>query len=489
MLSLLGFGTILVILLLLFTQRVAAIIALAGVPLVAAFVAGNSPSEVAAFVKSGLGGVVGVATMFLFAIVFFGIMRDAGLFDPVVRRIVRLAGNAPPTVAVATTALAVAAHLDGAGATTFLIAVPAMLPIYDRLGMSRLVLATCVGLGAGVMNVLPWGGPTARAAATVGVDANELWVPLIPAQIAGVVFALAVAYFLGRRERIRLAKVADGDASAVVEESTARVGGRIAVGSGSSIGSGGSTPVGPSAGGDDSSTPVASDAAEADTPAESAAPASGDPALLRPKLLWVNAALVVATLAALIASIAPPEMCFLIASILALLINYRGMKAQQARVEAHAVGAMLMVGTLLAAGVLLGVLDGSGMIEAMAVSAANVVPDGMTPALPLIVGVLGVPMSLLFGPDAYYFGVLPVLIEVGDQFGVSAVHLAQASMLGEETVGFPISPLTGAFYLLVGLASVDIGKHIRHMIGWAWLVSLGMLGVAVLTGAIPAWAS
>ncbi|WP_347875874.1 SLC13 family permease [Rhodococcus sp. (in: high G+C Gram-positive bacteria)] len=126
-------------------------------------------------------------------------------------------------MAVATTALAVVAHLDGAGATTFLIAVPAMLPIYERLGMSRLVLATCVGLGAGVMNMVPWGGPTARAAATLGVDANELWVPLIPAQIAGVAYALGAAYYLGRRERTRLAKVAAGDASAVVEESTARV--------------------------------------------------------------------------------------------------------------------------------------------------------------------------------------------------------------------------------------------------------------------------
>lgn len=165
------------------------------------------------------------------------------------------------------------------------------------------------------------------------------------------------------------------------------------------------------------------------------------------------------------------------------------MKAQSARIEAHAVGAMLMVGTLLAAGVLLGVLDGSGMIESMAVSAANVIPDWMAPALPLIVGVFAVPMSLIFGPDAYYFGVLPVLIEVGDQFGISAIHLAQASIIGEETVGFPISPMTGAFYLLVGLAKVDIGRHIRHTLGWAWLVSLGMLGVAFATGVIPVWVS
>ncbi|TFI42193.1 citrate transporter [Rhodococcus sp. 1R11] len=470
MLSLLGFGTIAIILLLLFTQRVAAIVALAGVPLAAAFLAGNSPSEVAGFVKDGLGGVVGVAAMFLFAIVFFGIMRDAGLFDPLIARIVKWAGSAPPTVAVATTALALVAHLDGAGAVTFLIAVPAMLPIYERLGMSRLVLATCVGLGAGVMNIVPWGGPTARAAATLGVDANELWVPLIPAQIAGVVFALAIAYYLGRRERTRLAKVAAGDVKAEVEESTARVGQRIPV---------------PTPGGTDESASAGSGGDE--TPEEP--DNSDEPSLLRPKLFWVNVVLVVATLAALIAAVAPPETCFIIATIVALLINYPGMKAQSARIEAHAVGAMLMVGTLLAAGVLLGVLDGSGMIESMAVSAANVIPDWMAPALPLIVGVFAVPMSLIFGPDAYYFGVLPVLIEVGDQFGISAIHLAQASIIGEETVGFPISPMTGAFYLLVGLAKVDIGRHIRHTIGWAWLVSLGMLGVAFATGVIPVWVS
>ncbi|MDJ0004297.1 MULTISPECIES: CitMHS family transporter [Nocardiaceae] len=470
MLSLLGFGTIAIILLLLFTQRVAAIVALAGVPLAAAFLAGNSPSEVAGFVKDGLGGVVGVAAMFLFAIVFFGIMRDAGLFDPLIARIVKWAGSAPPTVAVATTALALVAHLDGAGAVTFLIAVPAMLPIYERLGMSRLVLATCVGLGAGVMNLVPWGGPTARAAATLGVDANELWVPLIPAQIAGVVFALAIAYYLGRRERTRLAKVAAGDVKAEVEESTARVGQRIPV---------------PASGGTNEPASVGSGGDE--TPEEPDRP--DEPSLLRPKLFWVNVVLVVATLAALIAAVAPPETCFIIATIVALLINYPGMKAQSARIEAHAVGAMLMVGTLLAAGVLLGVLDGSGMIESMAVSAANVIPDWMAPALPLIVGVFAVPMSLIFGPDAYYFGVLPVLIEVGDQFGISAIHLAQASIIGEETVGFPISPMTGAFYLLVGLAKVDIGRHIRHTLGWAWLVSLGMLGVAFATGVIPVWVS
>lgn len=466
MTALLGFLTIAAILGLLLSQRISAVVALAGVPIITGLLAGFTPAEVGGFVAEGLSGIVSIAAMFVFAILFFGLMRDAGLFDPVIRRIVRWAGDAPPTVAVATTALALVAHLDGAGAVTFLIAVPAMLPIYDRLGMSRLTLTACVGLGAGVMNVVPWGGPTARAATTIGVDANEIWVPLIPAQIAGVVLALGTAWYLGKREARRLAGVGALASAAV--------------------------PVRP--GGGATATGSTGDDAGTDGPARDAeeSGAGGDPAaddLRRPRLLWVNAVLTVAVIGLLIAQLAPPEMVFIVAAIIALLVNYPGMAAQTGRIEAHAKGAMLMVSTLLAAGAFLGVLSGTGMIDAMAESAANVVPAGIAPALPLIVGVLGVPMSLVFGPDAYYFGVLPVLIGVGEQFGVSGMDLARASVIGEETVGFPISPLTGAFYLLVGLAGVNIGAHIRNLIGWATAVSIGMLAVAMLTGAIPLWAS
>ncbi|WP_141781815.1 CitMHS family transporter [Nocardioides albertanoniae] len=448
MLSLMGFITVAVILVLLLTNRVAAVVALAGVPVLTALVAGFSPTEVGEFVAGGLGGVVGVVAMFVFAIVYFGIMRDAGMFDPIIRRIVGFAGNAPVTVCLATATLAMAAHLDGAGATTFLITIPAMLPLFDRLGMSRLVLTTCVGLGAGVMNLVPWGGPTARAAATSDVPANELWVPLIPAQLAGMVAVLVIAWFLGRRETRRLsAAPADGARSTEASSAT-----------------------------DDLHDGVGALTAD-------------EQRLRRPRLFWVNVALTVAVIAALVSAAATPELIFLVAVVVALLINYPGLKTQTDRIEAHAKGAMLMATTLIAAGVFLGILEGSGMIEAMAKTAAGALPDGAAPALPVLIAVLAVPLSLVFGPDPYYFGVLPVLISVGELHGIAAADLAQASILGEETVGFPISPLTGSFYLLVGLAGVDIGKHIRHLIGWAWLVSMVMLAVALVTGVIPVWAS
>lgn len=445
MVTVVGFLTILVVLAVLLANRASAVVALILVPVVAAFVAGFSVGEIGEFITAGLAGVVGVTALFVFAILYFGVMRDAGMFDPIIDRILNFAGRNPVTITLATAALAMVTHLDGSGATSFLITIPALLPLYDALGMSRLVLATVTGLGVGAMNLVPWGGPTARAATTVGVDPNVLWVPLIPAQLVGLLGVFGIAYYLGRRERRRLA---DEGTLEDVEQTV-----------------------------DDE-----------DIPGGANERSEEQQALLRPNRFWVNIALTALVLAALIGGIAPSEVIFMIALVLALIINYPGLHAQQERIDAHARGAILMASTLLAAGVFLGILEESGMIDGMAQVTASALPNALGPLFPIIVGVVAVPMSLLFGPDPYYFGVLPVLTSVAEQFGISPEIMAQASIIGEETVGFPISPLTGSFYLLVGLAGVEIGDHIRHMLPWAWLVSLIMLLVAIVTGVIPLWA-
>lgn len=440
MLATIGFLMIAVILGLLLTQQVSPIVALAGVPIVFALIAGFGINDVSDFAMKGISSVVEVVAMFVFAIIYFGVVNDAGMFDPIVNRVIRLAGSNPVSITVATTLLALVTHLDGAGAVTFLITIPAMLPLYQRLGMSRLVLATCVSLGAGVMNIVPWGGPTLRAAATAKVDANQLWVPVIPAQIVGIVAALAIAFLLGMREKRRLHRATI-----------------------------------------DRTEPVTTDlSSSTNTP-------SGTVQLKRPKLLLVNLFITLAVIVTLIMGWLAPAVCFILGAIIVLVINYPNVKQQAERINAHAPGAVLMASTLLAAGVLLGVLSESGIVEEMAQAGARLLPESVAPGLPLIVGSLGVPLSLIFGPDAYYFGVMPVLIAVGDQFGVDASHIAMASILGQETAGFPISPLTGSFFLLVGLARVDVGRHIRHSFPWLWLVSIIMLITALLMGVIPAW--
>lgn len=470
MLTALGFATIAAILLLLITSRVAAIAALIGVPVVSALLAGHGPAEIGTMISFGIGDIVGVVAMFVFAILFFGVLRDAGMFDPIVRRILHYAGSNPVTIAVGTAVLALVCHLDGAGATTFVITISALLPLYDAVGMSRLVLATVTGLAAGTMNMLPWAGPTARASSVVDVDANALWTPLLPAQLAAIAAVLGAAAWLGRREKLRLATSTEaaprssrGDRlrAATVSDTAAEPAARSAD--------------------DRAAVTVVEDPATTSV--------SSDAQLTRPRLFWLNLVLTAVTVGVLISGIAQPAAVFMVALVLALIINYPGTRHQNERIDAHAQSAVLMATTLLAAGAFLGIMQETGMIRAMATALASSVPAQLGPLLPLLVGVFAVPMSFLFGPDPYYFGVLPVLAGVGQQFGIAPADLAQASILGEETIGFPLTPMTGAFFLLVGLSRVDIGRHIRHMIPWAWGISLLALAVAAVTGAVPFWAS
>ena len=169
MLSVWGFCIIVALLALIMTKRASVIVALIAVPMIFGALAGFGP-KLGAFAFEGIKSVAPVGVMLMFAILYFGLMNDVGMFDPAIKRIIQYGGGDPVKVAVGTALIAMLAHLDGSGASTFLIAIPAMLPIYDKLGMDRKVLTCIVALGAGTMNMLPWGGPTLRAATSLQLN-------------------------------------------------------------------------------------------------------------------------------------------------------------------------------------------------------------------------------------------------------------------------------------------------------------------------------
>jgi len=207
MLALLGLLTILVLLATIITKRMSPLVALIGVPVVAGLVGGFG-LDTGRFMVRGIRDVAPIAGMFIFAIIYFGIVTDAGLLDPVIDRILHAVGKRPTRIAVGTALLALVVHLDGSGAVTFLITIPAMRPIYERMGMDTRVLACVASMAAGV-NVLPWTGPTLRASAALNIPVAELFIPLIPAQAVGLLYVFGIAYWLGRREEKRLGLTGD----------------------------------------------------------------------------------------------------------------------------------------------------------------------------------------------------------------------------------------------------------------------------------------
>ena len=455
-LAILGFVTVIVMLVLIMTKKASPLVALIVVPVVTGIIAcffmvtdpEGAPGVVnfVANFKSlggmitgskGIGSVAATGVMFIFSILFFGILTDAGTFRPIIRKVLQLVGTDPIKIAIGTAILAMIVHLDGSGAVTFLICVPALLPLYDALGMRRTTLATIVALSAGTMNILPWGGPTIRAhtalATMAGTEATvtEFFMPVLPAVLVGLVAVLVIAFFMGRSEKKRLGTVALTGKAYVEPELTEE-----------------------------------------------------EKALARPKLFWVNIALIVLAIVCLLFSGFAPAVVFMVFYVLATVINYPNVKDSKARVDAHAKSCLMMCSVLFAAGCFTGIMKGTGMITEMANALVSIIPQALGKFFPAIVGIIGMPASLLFDPDSFYYGVLPVLAQTAEGFGVAAADVGRAAILGQMTVGFPVSPLTASTFLLVGLSGVDFGEHQKKTIPLAWLVSVIMVVVSIVIGAI-----
>ena len=281
MLTVLAFSMVIVFMTLIMTKKMSPLIALILVP-IAFGIIGGFATKVGPMMLDGIRNLAPTGVMLMFAILYFGIMIDAGLFEPFVQRMVALVHGDPMKIVVGTAVLALIVSLDGDGSTTYMITVAAMLPLYRRLGIRPLILSCVTMLAGGVMNILPWGGPTARAASALAIDSGQIFVPLIPAMIAGAIWVLFVARHLGLRERVRLA------------------------------------------------LPGRHDLPETEEIEPEPEPAPADLSLRRPHLLWVNAALTVALLAALVMALLPLPVLFMIGFAMAMLINYPTLAEQKA---------------------------------------------------------------------------------------------------------------------------------------------------------------
>lgn len=483
MLTFLGFAMIATFLVLIMMKKMSPIAALVLIPALFCVFAGQG-AHLGDYVIEGVGKLAPTAAMLMFAIVYFGVMIDVGLFDPIVRGILRFCKADPVRVVVGTAVLAAIVSLDGDGSTTFMITVSAMYPLYKRLGLSLVVMTGVAATANGVMNTLPWGGPTARAATALKLDAADIFVPMIPALAMGLVFVFVLAYVLGLRERRRLGLLSLP--GTVTEEREEREEDVVMAAAGAGVSTAQVTVPAADAGASGSASADVAGSGSADVPGPAAEGGFQglDPhrATLRPRLYWFNAGLTVALLTAMIMELLPIPVLFLLGAALALTVNYPHMPDQKARIAAHADNVLNVAGMVFAAAVFTGVLTGTGMVKEMADWLVGVIPEGMGPHMALVTGLLSLPLTYFMSNDGFYFGVLPVLAEAGAAHGVSPLEIARASLVGQAL--HMSSPLVPAVYVLVGMAKVEFGDHTRFTVKWAALTSLVVLGAGMLFGII-----
>ena len=429
MLAILGFLMILVFMILIMTGRLSAMIALIVVPITFAVIGGFG-SEMGPMMLDGIKSVAPTGIMILFAILFFGILIDAGVFDPIIRTILRLVKGDPLKIAIGTAVLALIISLDGDGTTTYMITISAFLPLYKRIGMRPIVLAGIAVSASGVMNLLPWGGPTARVMTALNLEMSEVFTPVIPAMIGGAIFVVFIAFIMGRQERMRIGVIdydyeANVQLAATVEEDK----------------------------------------------------------LKRPKLIVFNYILTIVLLVALIMELLPPVTLFMLGFAIAISVNYPKLKDQKERVANYADNALSVVSMVFAAGVFTGILSGTSMVDEMSNAVIQYIPDAMGSHFAVITAILSAPFTFFMSNDAFYYGVLPLLAKAGAVYGIDPALIGRASLLGMPV--HLLSPLVPSTYLLVGMVGEDFATLQRIFLKWAFGSTLVMIIICVVLGIFP----
>lgn len=424
MLAVWGLSIVVIFLVLIMSKKATPFTALVLTPVVIAIIAGFG-ANLGEFALEGVSGVATTAVMLLFAIMYFGLMLTAGLFDPLVHLILRIVKGDPLRVLVGTAILATAISVDGDGSTTTMIVCSAMIPVYKKLNMKMMDLAVLIIMANSIMNLLPWGGPTARIIAALKVDEGELLRRLLPGMLIAIVWVIIVAVLRGLAERKRLGIVhltPEEIANLHVNEVT---------------------------GGDHT---------------------AGD-RLKRPKMLWPNLILTTIVMILLVfggmafVPKLPAPIIFEVAFAIGLLMNYPSLKDQRQIVEEHGANVMHVITMVLAAGVFMGVLNGSGMSNAMGLWLADVVPASMGSHWALVTALASIPGTFMLSNDAFYLGVLPVLAQTGANYGFTPMEIGVAATTGQAF--HLLSPLVGFIYLLLHLTGVDMGAWQRTAAKWS----------------------
>lgn len=433
-LALSGLALVATFMALVMTKRTTAVVGLVLVPVLFALLLGFGP-DISSYVAAGVTKVAPTGVMLMFAILYFGIMIDAGLFRPLVTRIVGWAGTDPLKVTIGHTALVSIVALDGDGTTTLMVTASALLPVYRRLGISPLIFGVIGGGCSTLMNMSPWGGPTARIATALHVDPMNIFLPMLPTIAVGLAFMFGLAWYFGIRERARIAR--DG----LPDLAVATI----------------ANPLVPNLEVDETSQ--------------------------RPKLIWFNTLLTVALMTCVVLQLAPLLVLFLVGVVVALLVNYPRMNDQRARLLAHSGNVLSVAMMVFAAGAFTGILEGTGMIAAMSNGIVSILPPEVGPALGPITALLSVPGTFFLSNDAYYFGVLPIIADAANAYGITPEEIGRAALLGQPMHG--LSPLVAAVYLKCVVLNIELADLQRFALRYVSLLTVVIIAAALITGVVP----
>ena len=430
-LAFLGFAMIVVFMALIMAKKLSPFTSLILVPIAFGLLAGYG-WDTLKYAMDGIKSVASTFSMMTFAILYFGVMLTAGMFDPMVDKVVAWCKGDPLKVLVGTAVLAAFVSLDGDGTTTVMICCTAMIPIYNRLKIKKIYLANLIILQNCIMNLIPWGGPTARVMSVMNLDAGELLAPLVPGMALSAVYVIGVSYYLGLKERKRLGIMDISNSVNTVELS------------------------------------------------------DEEREWKRPKMILFNLLLTVAIITSLIMGLASSAILFGVGTAIALVVNYPVQKTQRKVISSLAPDMISVVMMVLGAGVLMGVLNGpedAGMSNAIAQFLLSVIPESLGRYFAVIIAVISAPGTYLLNNDAFYYGVLPPLAATAQAYGFTDLQIGFAALMG-QAFHF-LSPLVPFIYLLMDLTEISLAEYQGYIFKWCIGIFVIFMGAGLLLGYLP----
>ena len=426
-LAFLGFAMIIVFMALIMAKKLSPFTSLILVPVAFGLLAGYG-WDTLSYAMDGIKDVASTFAMMTFAILYFGIMLTAGMFDPMVDKVVSWCKGDPLKVLVGTAVLAAFVSLDGDGTTTVMICCTAMLPIYERLHIKKIYLATLIILQNCIMNLIPWGGPTARVMSVMQLDAGEILAPLVPGMVLGALYSVGVSYYLGLKERKRLG------VTKCVENIVSKV----------------------------------------ELSEEEAA-------WKRPKLIFFNLILTAAVIVALVMGLASSAILFGVGTAIALLVNYPNQKTQRQVISSVAPDMINVVMMVLGAGVLNGP-EGAGMSNAIAELLVSIIPESLGSYFAVIIAFISAPGTYLLNNDAFYYGVLPPLAATAQAYGFTNLQIGFAALMG-QAFHF-LSPLVPFIYLLMDKTEITLAQYQGYIFKWCIGIFVIFMAMGFVTGSL-----
>lgn len=399
-------------------------------PIIACFIMGYSPREINEFIGSGMKSLSGTIFLMIFAILYFGILHEAGVFKALVKFVMRFLGNSILGTLLVAAMVSIATQLDGSGATTALCTIPAMKPVFDRQRIRPEALLLVESLASGIFCLLPWAPGFVEGCSYLGIDVYEVFVFIRPLLIFSTI--LLAIYC------IPIAIVEKRNGAGLNREEFAQM------------------------------------KKEMDKPLE--LPFGKGVAVF-------DGVFTLALMALLLTGRLPSNMAFGLGLCILMLLNFRESKAKQQYIRSQASTVFSMVFTLAGVAVLVGVNSGTGALTELAQAVSQNASSGILMHVPFILCLISMLLSITIGGSKNSV-VLPAIVPLVTPLGFTPEQVF-GCVFAAGIISANLNLFNAAPYLALGLAGVEMKNHLKYSLLPVYGFSLIMVAFMVLTGMMP----